>query len=91
LKVVLFRRAVADLLRLETWLIEKNPVATPKAIASIHRSLASLGDMPGRGYNISGGFKQLHVPFGKRGYVVRYRIVSDEVHILRIFHGLEDR
>jgi plasmid stabilization system protein ParE len=60
-------------------------------MASIDRSLDSLSEMPGRGYNLAGGLKQLHVPFGKRGYVIRYRIISDEVHILRVFHGLEDR
>ena len=58
---------------------------------SIDASLASLSDMPGRGYNVGGGLKQLRVPFGKRGYVIRYRITSGEVQIPRIFHGLEDR
>ncbi|MDO9335088.1 MAG: type II toxin-antitoxin system RelE/ParE family toxin [Caulobacter sp.] len=91
MKVVLYRRAVLDLLRLETWLIDKSPTASKKAIALIESSLDSLTEMPQRGYNIAGGIKQLRVPFGKRGYVIRYRIWRDEVQVVRIFHGLEDR
>ena len=60
-------------------------------MALIKGSLDSLSDMPGRGYNVAGGLKQLRVPFGKRGYVIRYRVTRSEVQVLRIFHGLEDR
>jgi plasmid stabilization system protein ParE len=51
----------------------------------------SLSQFPSRGYGGDDGHRQLRVPFGKRGYVIRYRVTSTEVRIVRIFHGLEDR
>lgn len=35
--------------------------------------------------------RELIVPFGSAGYVIRYVVHADEVLILRIFHALEDR
>ncbi|WGM39197.1 Toxin RelE1 [Caulobacter sp. NIBR1757] len=58
---------------------------------AIIASARSLSQFPGRGYGGVGGQRQLRVPFGKRGYVIRYLVLQTEVRIVRIFHGLEDR
>jgi len=52
----------------------------------------SLRRFPDRGhpYTIP-GVRELPVPFGSSGYIIRYIIASDEVTVLRIFHSLEER
>ncbi|WP_157197769.1 type II toxin-antitoxin system RelE/ParE family toxin [Methylomonas sp. 2B] len=35
--------------------------------------------------------RQLSVPFGERGYVIRYRLDGNEIVILKIWHWLKNR
>ncbi|HUL12708.1 MAG TPA: type II toxin-antitoxin system RelE/ParE family toxin [Methylococcaceae bacterium] len=47
---------------------------------------------PGIGKRLEGRQdRELFVPFGQRGYVMRYRLDGDDIVILKIWHALEDR
>jgi plasmid stabilization system protein ParE len=51
-----------------------------------------LCEQPGIGRRIEGREdRKFSVPFGERGYLLRYRLHEGAIVILRIWHGLEDR
>jgi plasmid stabilization system protein ParE len=58
----------------------------------IAEAILSLRDFPDRGYGYPlPGVREWPVPFGRSAYVVRYLVGRDEIVVLRVFHGLEDR
>jgi plasmid stabilization system protein ParE len=64
----------------------------PAAATSLKQAANILMTQPGIGKRLDGRQdRELFVPFGQRGYVMRYRLDGDDVVILRIWHGLEDR
>lgn len=91
MKIVVTPEAADDIDRLEAWLFGKNPDAGRRAVVAIVGAIRSLKQFPHRGYLAGLGMRHLHVAFGKRGYVIRYEVKAEGVHIVRIFHGLEDR
>lgn len=84
-------RAAQDLGRLIDWLAPLNARAAARAQAAIRLALASLDEMPFRHAAHEDGFRYMSVRFGRRGYVVRYRVEGEVVEVLRIWHALEDR
>ena len=94
MKLVVTGAAAADIERLRTFLLDKNPAAAGRAVAALTSALSSLTNMPNRG-RPSGipGVRELIVPFGQVPYVVRYAHVATEstVIVLRVWHGREDR
>jgi hypothetical protein len=40
---------------------------------------------------LDSGFRELVVPFGRYGYVLRYDVTPDEVFVIRITHTRERR
>jgi toxin ParE1/3/4 len=94
LKIVVSVRATADLDRLRTFLAESDPQAAARAIAILVSSIQSLQDMPARGRPLGRiGLRELIVPFGRSGYVIRYHVSErrNAVVVLRIWHGRETR
>jgi len=57
----------------------------------MHRAAGLLETLPALGRPISDDRREFFVSFGRRGYVVRYRIDEDMLLILRIWHSLEAR
>jgi addiction module RelE/StbE family toxin len=53
----------------------------------------SLEQNPRRGAILDeiAGLRKLLVPFGKYGYIIHYFILENEVIILRVYHGRENR
>ena len=91
-EVVVSRRAAADLRRLRSWLSERDPEAAQRAAEAIAARIHRLRSSPRLGPLKAGlDGRELQVPFGRYGYVVRYLIRDDTVVITRIFHGREDR
>jgi plasmid stabilization system protein ParE len=86
--------AVADLDRLHEFLVAKDRSAAQRAARTIDDAVRSLTDFPQRG-RPSGiaGVRELIVPFGQSAYVVRYAYLAsrDEIVILRLWHGREER
>jgi plasmid stabilization system protein ParE len=59
----------------------------------IRRAGDSLESNPRRGSMVQGapGVRKLRVPFGKSGFVIHYAILEDEVVILKVYHGRQNR
>ncbi len=91
LRLKLSPKATQDRERLAEFLVEKNPNAALRAVETIVFALASLPDFPDQGHAIGGGRRELMIPFGNSGYVAQYRIDTDAVIVVRIFHMREDR
>ena len=85
--------ALAALERHRQFLAETNPNLAVKAIQKIVRVAASLQTYPQRGAIVeqAPGLRKLIVTFGKVGFVLHYAIINDEVIILQIYHGRQQR
>jgi plasmid stabilization system protein ParE len=94
MKLIVSQAAAADLARLYAFLSDKSPAAAERASATLTRAIQSLHIFPERG-RPSGtrGLRELIVPFGQSNYVLRYahRAETEEVIVLRIWHGREQR
>lgn len=94
MKLIVAPAALADLERLHAFLSDKSPTAAQRAIVALERAMESLDIFPDRG-RPSGvaGVRELIVPFGRSAYVIRYahRQQTNEVIVLRIWHGRENR
>lgn len=84
---------VDDLSRLREFIQPHNPKAAAKAARRIIESANLLVDSPylGRPVENMPEFNQLFIPFGKNGYVLRYRVEGKKIVILRIWHARENR
>lgn len=86
--------AAGDIDRLYDFLIE-NPLAAQKAMLAINEGIHMLLENPYMGVSMDHDptYRQLYIPFGKRAYVLRYRIDADNdtLVVVRVWHGLESR
>ena len=80
-----------DLIRISDFLAGSAPRAALRAAQVLDQALRSLERFPERAPRNGDGGRDLFVPFGQAGYVVRYRIEDAAVVIIRIFHPREDR
>ena len=90
--VVVSPRAYADVRRVEAWLAKRDPNAAPKVGPLLFAAMMSLQGFPERGrqaVNYRG--RELTVPFGAQGYVIRYRVEVTHVIIATVHHSLERR
>ena len=84
--------ALADIRRLRAFIEPHHPKAAQRAAMSLKQAANRVLSHPGIGTRIEGRQdRELFVPFGNRGYVIRYRLDGDDLVILKIWHGLEDR
>ncbi|MCC5617950.1 type II toxin-antitoxin system RelE/ParE family toxin [Nostoc sp. CHAB 5836] len=70
-----------------------DPDAAARAVQAIVSSGESLEQNPRRGAIVDEivGLRKLLVSFGKYGFIIHYVILEDDVVILRIYHGRENR
>ena len=82
-------RAGRDLTRLRDFIRKKNPQAAQKASRQLKKNIQTLLDQPQMGTVVEDleSFYELV----SRDYIVRYRVLPDEVVILNIWHEKEDR
>ncbi len=85
--------AVDDLLKIREFLEPHNKKAASNSAQCIIKSANFLLDNPylGRPLEDMPEFSELFIPFGQRGYVMRYRVENEKIIILRIWHCREDR
>jgi plasmid stabilization system protein ParE len=84
--------ARADLIRLRQFIEPHNPNAARNAAQTIKNAANLILQHSGIGKRLEGRQdRELFVPFGQRGYVIRYRLDENAIVILKIWHGLEDR
>lgn len=91
--VIITENASNDLYRLRDFIVEKNPDAAERAVATLLTALKRLEVFPemGRPHPSIQGLHVLSVPFGRAGYVVAYQYAASraEVQILAIRHQKE--
>ncbi len=81
-----------DVIRLRQFIEPHNPEAARRAAESIKKAATLLLTYPGVGKRLEGRQdRELFGPFGKRGYIMRYRLNGETVIVLRIWHALEDK
>ena len=92
-QIVWTESAVEDLNRYYEFLKINNADAATKAIQRIVSSAESLLKNPRRGTPIgeSPGLRKILVSFSKYGYVIHYSLLEEDVVILRVYHGRENR
>jgi plasmid stabilization system protein ParE len=84
--------AQRDIARLYDFIKSDNPEAAKRAIQYIKKSALSLVDFPALGKRLEGRQdREIFISFGKRGYVMRYRLDGVTPVVLRIWHALENR
>ncbi|AFZ59237.1 type II toxin-antitoxin system RelE/ParE family toxin [Anabaena cylindrica FACHB-243] len=92
-EIVWTETAISDLNRHYDFIALSNADAAARAIQAIVASGGTLQQNPRRGAIIDeiAGLRKLIVAFGKYGFIIHYVILEDEVIILRIYHGRENR
>jgi plasmid stabilization system protein ParE len=86
------RRAAVNLEELKRFLERDSPPAARRAAQTILAGVRQLRQFPASGKPTEGaevGTRDLIVPFGHGGYVIRYMLVDDEVTINAIRHTLQ--
>lgn len=83
--------AVDDLQRLRAFIAEKNPTAAQKIAEELLTGIAMLKELPNLGRKVAKApnpeiMRDLSVSL----YIVRYLILGEEIHILRIWHKREN-
>lgn len=89
--VELTRRARIDLARLDLWLTLRDPQAAVQLADLLEATFDSLMTYPLRGRPLDETTRELTIPFGQAGYILRYDIQGQRVFITQIWHSLEDR
>jgi len=82
-----------DTQRLYDFLVDQDPGAAARAMDALLSGADRLAEMPEIGQPMGDDTRrrELCLPFGASTYVLRYRIDSETVVILRVWHGRERR
>ena len=89
MKLQFTHSAQRDLIRLREFIAIKNPQAAKRISQRLKQSIQRLTDQPeiGVGVEEMTGVRDLI----SGGYLVRYAVLGNDIYILRIWHGKEDR
>lgn len=92
MRIIVSRRAMADVDRLENWLWERGFTFADGLGPTLLDITRSLSSFPERGVKgADGDYREIFATFHSNTHVVRYQVEEDTVIIGRIFHSLEDR
>ncbi|MFI4956846.1 MAG: type II toxin-antitoxin system RelE/ParE family toxin [Gammaproteobacteria bacterium] len=93
MEIVWLRSAVKDLERLQQFIIQHNPRAAREIAVKVKGAVMHLVAHPelGRPVEDLPYFRDITIPFGAGGYLLRYRLVSEKIYIVSIRHVREDR
>jgi plasmid stabilization system protein ParE len=83
--------ASADLERVIDWLTERSPRAGREARDQLLGALDLLDRNPYAAPAVELDAREKVVSYGRDGFIVRYRVESDAVVILRVLHGRQQR
>ncbi len=90
MKLLFTKTAVGDLVRLREFIAEHNPDAAKKAASRLISAIEDLIYSPRIGrpvFDLEGEIRELITG----NYIVRYEIRRNELFVLKIWHGREDR
>ena len=82
--VEITRQARADLARLDLWLTLRDPHAAAQLAALLEAAFDTLITFPLRGRSLDETARELTVPFGQAGYILRYDVIGQRVFVTRI-------
>jgi len=93
INVLFSSEARADLVRLREFIHIHNPDAAERAAHTILEAINTLKTFPklGKPVRAREEYRDLAFVFGRRGYVMRYRLTSSTIRILRVWHVREDK
>ena len=93
MQVRLTPQAATDLARLDAFLRSKDPRAADRLTANLFAAFDRLSEHPslGRPATAPERVRELVARFGRRAYVIRYRVEPDAILIARVWHGRERR
>lgn len=91
MKVILSSKAELDFEAQVRWLNQHSPAVGRSAALRIVEVIDLLSDFPDLGKVVSPGVREKTVPFGRDGFVVRYRRSGGTLFVQRIFHSRQDR
>lgn len=81
-----------DLQRLRDFLKKKNPNAARRTAQKIRNTAQLILENPAIGYRLENrNDREFSTPFGKDGYIIRYRVIDNTIVILKIWHTRETR
>jgi toxin ParE1/3/4 len=87
--------ALNDLIRLREFIHVHNPAAAGRAANRIRETVGKLPDNPLIGKSVDDidgqTLRDLFIPFGQGGYWLRYQVRQDDILIVKIWHGRENR
>lgn len=84
-------RALSDVDRLHAFLAAVNPRAAAQAVQALVRAPAKLLERPRLGARLEAYDPREVRRIFVGDYEMRYEILGDTIHILRLWHGREDR
>jgi len=90
--VIISNNALKDIQRLKDFLKHKNPIVASNAAKAIKKTINLLKTNPRVGRpvrSVHGEVRDIFVPFGIGGYVIRYIVEGNTVEIVAIKHGRE--
>jgi plasmid stabilization system protein ParE len=94
-RLIWLPEALQDLVRLRDFIGVHNPSAAQRAAHRIREAVRRLPDHPLIGRSVPDIerhiLRDLFIPFGQAGYWLRYAVRDDEIIIVRIWHGRENR
>lgn len=87
------KEAISDLEECRNFLKSKNPKAEKNAVKRIIEVTKLLLEQPYLGTPIDDmpEFQKINIPFGKYGYVLKYRIDGQKIVVLRIWAGRQEK
>lgn len=86
-------QSIADLKRLQEFLLKQDPDVARRAISVIRNALEKIALMPERFRPVEGKMhhREVIIDFGSSGYIARFRhLPNGEITIARIKHQRED-
>jgi len=83
--------ALADVERLFEFLLPNDPARAGEVLDRLVAAPESLLDFPRRGSPCPGFGERNVREFRVDVYLLRYELVGETIHVLRIFHAREDR
>lgn len=90
MKVVLSPSAREDLKEIRQYIFKESPQGAKTVAEKIKKSLMLLGEQPHIGH-VTDDDEVLEWHISGSPYTLPYRIVNNEVQILRVFHGSQSK
>ena len=91
MKLLYTPEAISDLQRLREFIAEKNPDAAERVGSQLMIDISKLTSLPHIGRKVQRAPNPEMVRDLSAGaYIVRYLILDDEIHVLRVWHKRED-